>query len=61
MTAQDPMYLDLATRKTAKVLTFAKPVGRNERAIDLSPDGRELHWRQIDSSSSDIALVENFR
>lgn len=59
--AQDLMYLDLATRKRAKVLTFAKRVLQNERAIDLSPDGRELLWRQIDSFSSDIALVENFR
>lgn len=58
---QDLMYLDLASRKTVKVLTFAKQVSSNERGIDLSPDGRELLWRQTDSSSSDIALVENFR
>ena len=61
MKVQDLMYLDLATRKTAKVLTFAKRVVPSERGIDLSPDGRELLWAQIDSSSSDIALVENFR
>ena len=28
---------------------------------DWRPDGRELLWAQIDSASSDIALVENFR
>ena len=59
--AQDLMYLDLATRKTTKVLTLAKRVAPNLRGIDLSPDGRELLWAQVDSSSSDIALVENFR
>ena len=61
MKAQDLMYLDLATRKTTKVLTLAKRVNHAQRPIDLSPDGRDLLWVQIDSSSSDIALVENFR
>lgn len=61
MKAQDLMYLDLATRKTNKVLTFAKPVNGGSRGIDLSPDGRDLLWVQTDSTSSDIALVENFR
>ena len=61
MKAQDLMYLHLATRKTAKVFTFAKRVVPGERGIDLSPDGRELLWSQLDSTSSDIALVENFR
>ncbi len=59
--AQDLMYLDLVTRKTTKVLTFAKPPNEGTRGIDLSPDGRDLLWVQTDSSSSDIALVENFR
>ena len=59
--AQDLMYLDLATRTTVKVFTFAKGLNASAREMDLSPDGRELLWAQIDSSSSDIALVENFR
>ena len=54
MKAQDLMYLDLATRKTTKVLTLAKRVNHAQRPIDLSPDGRDLLWVQIDSSSSDI-------
>lgn len=59
--ARDLMYLDLATRKTMKVFTFAKGLSTAERSIDLSPDGRELLWAQFDSSNADIALVENFR
>jgi hypothetical protein len=61
MMEQDLMYLDLTSRKTNKVFSFTKPVSHFARGIDLSPDGKELIWRQTDSSSSDIALVENFR
>lgn len=61
MKDKDLMYLDLASRKISKVMTFTKPVTLASRGIDLSPDGRELLWRQTDSRSSDIGLVENFR
>jgi serine/threonine protein kinase len=54
------LFLDFKTRKTVEVLTFTKNVFTLARAIDLSPDGRELLWSQVDSTSSDIALLENF-
>ncbi len=59
--AKDLMYLDLATRKIVKVLSATNGFDLATRSIDLSPDGRELLWSQIDSYSYDIALVENFR
>ena len=55
------MYFDFATRKSSKVLTLEKPVPTVHRMLDLSPDGRSLLWPQIDSSSSDIILVEHVR
>jgi hypothetical protein len=55
------MYFDLATRKTAKVFPIGKPSSHTQRGLDRPPDGRELLWRQTDFSSSDIALVENYR
>ncbi len=61
MKAQDPMYLDLATRKTAKVLAFAKLVAQTSGASTCRRMAGSCFWRETDSSSSDIALVENFR
>ena len=61
MKAKDLLYMDLASRKTVKVFTFPKGVNSNVRIMDLSPDGRELLWSQVDSTSSDIALVDHFR
>lgn len=54
-------YYDLATKKSAKVMSFPVRPATNGRALALSPDGRELLWAQTDSASSDIGLVENFR
>ncbi|HBY60750.1 MAG TPA: hypothetical protein DEH78_13070 [Solibacterales bacterium] len=55
------MYYDFATRKSTKLLALEKTVPIVHRLLDLAPDGRELLWSQVDSSSSDVVLVENFR
>ena len=60
--ARDRMlFFDFAAKKTSKVLALDKVVRTLHRVLDLSPDGRELLWSQVDSSSSDVVLVENFR
>ena len=55
------LFFDFATGKTSRVLALDKVVRTLHRVLDLSPDGRELLWSQVDSSSSDVVLVENFR
>lgn len=51
-------FYDLRTRRSARVAAMEKPPSRG---FDVSPDGRWLLYSQIDFTSSDIILVENFR
>jgi len=51
-------FYDLRTRRLARVAAMEKPPSWG---FDVSPEGRWLLYSQIDFSSSDIKLVENFR
>jgi eukaryotic-like serine/threonine-protein kinase len=53
-------YLDLATRRITVIATIPKIRFATNRCIDISPDGRELLWVQIDSSNTDLMLIDNF-
>jgi len=54
-------YLDLPTRRTTVLTAIPKIAGPTGRCISLSPDGRSLLCVQIDSSNTDLMLIENFR
>jgi eukaryotic-like serine/threonine-protein kinase len=53
-------FLDPATGHTTTVVTLDKPPFRSNPALSVSPDGRTLLYSQIDNSTRDIMLVENF-
>ncbi len=55
------LYFDLAKKTSVTVLPLNKTISATAREMDLSPDGHELLWSQVDSFTSDIVLVENFR
>jgi Tol biopolymer transport system component len=50
--------LDIATGRTTRILSAAKPVGIG---VSLSPDLRKLYFTQVDAEESDLMLVRGFR
>ena len=46
---------------TGKVKTVATMSGETYEGLSVSPDGHSLLFSQIDQTSSDLMLVENFR
>jgi hypothetical protein len=54
-------YLDLATRRITVLTTIIRIYNPTSWCISLSPDERNLLWVQIDSSNTDLMLIENFR
>jgi hypothetical protein len=54
-------YHRFATRTTTPIVTIADDPRLHNPSLALSPDGRWLLYSQIDRSSADIVLVENFR
>lgn len=55
------LFYDFAARQTRLVATMEKPVLRIWAGLAISPDERSILVTQIDSSISDLMLVENFR
>ena len=49
---------EYASGKTRKIMKMERPV---DGGPSLSPDGRRVLFSQVDESSSDLMLVENFR
>ena len=52
-------FLSLPSRRTNQLLQFPKRPFNS--GLDISPDRRWLLFTQVDSSDTDIMLVENFR
>ena len=53
--------LDFASRKTTRIYQLAKTLSLENRGLALSPDRRALLFTQLDASSADLMLLENFR
>jgi serine/threonine protein kinase len=51
-------FLNLATGATTEILKIDKPV---DLGLEISPDGRNLLFTQVDYVGQDLMLVENFR
>ena len=54
-------FYEFATGKTTRVASLDKPPQVFARSLALSPDGRWLLFSQVDTSGSDLMLLENFR
>ena len=54
-------FFSFATRKVTKVATPEREPNLYNPGLSVSPDGRWILYTQIDTVSSDIMLVENFR
>lgn len=50
-------FLDLQTNKITRIANFERPAGDG---LALSPDGQWILYSQIDKSSAELRLVENF-
>jgi dipeptidyl aminopeptidase/acylaminoacyl peptidase len=55
------LFFDFASKQTRVVATMEKPVLRVWAGLAVSPDERSILVTQVDSSISDLMLVENFR
>jgi len=53
--------LDLQTRKTRQIFTLEKPTPQWIGGMPVSRDGEFMLYPQVDSASSDLKLVENWR
>ena len=56
-------FYNFVTDKVALLREFSKDsqIERASTALTVSPDGRWIHYTQLDQSSSDLMLVENYR
>jgi Tol biopolymer transport system component/DNA-binding winged helix-turn-helix (wHTH) protein len=54
-------FFNFATGKVTTISRLEKRIDGNVSGLSVSPDGRALIWSQLDQSSSDIMLMENFR
>ncbi|MGH9853716.1 MAG: DPP IV N-terminal domain-containing protein [Blastocatellia bacterium] len=54
-------FFNFATGKVTTITTLEKRIDGNVPGLSVSPDGRTLIWSQLDQTSSDIMLMENFR
>jgi Tol biopolymer transport system component len=54
-------FYEFASKKVTRIAPIDKPLGHFARSIALSPDGRWLLFSQVDTSGSDLMLLENFR
>jgi eukaryotic-like serine/threonine-protein kinase len=54
-------FLDVRTGRISAVATIEKPLTDGGQSLAVSPDGRSILYSQVDSVSTDIMLVENFR
>ncbi len=54
-------FFDFATRRTSHIATIEKELPAGIAGFSVSPDGRLILYGQVDQSSSDIMLLENFR
>jgi Tol biopolymer transport system component len=55
-------FYSFATQKVTQIAKPEKPPASGERqGLAVSPDGRSILWSQVDQSTSNIILVENFR
>jgi len=52
---------DLATRETRKLADLPGAVPLADPGLAISPDGRSLLYPRIDSTSSDLYLMDNYR
>ena len=55
------LFHDLRTGASRRVGRIEKAVSRGNNYISASWDGKRLVWSQIDSSTADLMLVENFQ
>ena len=53
--------LDFATGRTRIVTALDNPPFCCDPALSVSPDGHTVLYSQVDNSTHDIMLVENFR
>jgi Tol biopolymer transport system component/DNA-binding winged helix-turn-helix (wHTH) protein len=54
-------FFDLTTRRTTRIFDLENRPAREDAGLAVSPDKRTILYTQLDSSSNDILLVENFR
>lgn len=54
-------FYSFATHKITRIITPLKPPYTEYPGFSVSPDGRWILYTQVDTVSSDIMLVENFR
>jgi len=56
-------FYNFTTGRTTLLRAFAKdtPVDTASNALSVSPDGLWILYTQLDQSSSDLMLVENYR
>jgi hypothetical protein len=54
-------FFSFATRRSRSVGAIEKPLPWRTPGLTVSRDCRQIMWSQIDSTESDLMLVENFR
>jgi eukaryotic-like serine/threonine-protein kinase len=60
-TAPGILFFDFATRKSRQVAKMEKQLAVTDSAFAISPDGRSILYTQVDSSGSDINILERSR
>jgi hypothetical protein len=54
-------FFDITTHQVTRVFDLENLPAREDTGLAVSPDKRTILYTQLDSSNSDIFLVENFR
>jgi dipeptidyl aminopeptidase/acylaminoacyl peptidase len=54
-------FFDITTHRITRVFDLENRPAREDPGLAVSPDKRTILYTQLDSSNSDILLVENFR
>jgi hypothetical protein len=54
-------FFDLTTHRDTQVFDLESRPAREVAGLAVSPDKKSILYTQLDASSSDIILVENFR
>jgi Tol biopolymer transport system component len=54
-------FFDLNSQKVRKVFTLEKPLAHWSGGVSISSDGKWLLYPQLDGSSSDLMMIENWK